>query len=139
MTTPTAPPWTPSSDDVGNIVARLIPNAAGVVTGRFTADTIPTEWQVTAIAVGATAEVAASAPGLTPEQHLLARRVAAMLAGLQVADAYFPEAPADYVQRLRAQYEASLQLLIGAVEDADQGAGFEVFQLGARGRPELAV
>ncbi len=129
MTAPAAPTWAPTSDDVGAVIARLIPDSSGPITGRFSASTIPTDFQVVGISAGAAVEVAAVVPDLPTALEPLARRAAAFSAAAQVADAFFPEAPEAFVRRLRDQYEQALTRLLDAAVRAASGP-----DVGADGR-----
>lgn len=122
MTTPSSrSQWQPSPVEVAALIARLLPDAGGMITGAIGPDTIPTEDQVSFIIDGITAEVELVAPGLTPAMHDAASRVVSLGTGAQVAESFFPEARAEYVKALRAQYETALARLVQAAAAAQNG------------------
>lgn len=117
----TAPAWTPSADDVANLIARLLPSADGLVTGVLSPTTIPTAQQVEGIVRGLVAELQLDLPSLTTEQQPAARRVVALGAAAQVAESYFPEVSAEYQRRLDDAYERAREKLLAGVRGTADG------------------
>lgn len=114
MSAPQPPVWTPIPDAVGEVIARLIPDASGQITGTFTTTTIPTTVQVADIIASITSEVLLIAPSIPPEVGLFAARVVVLGAAAQITSAFFPEIPGAYVAQLRQDYLDNRALLITA-------------------------
>lgn len=116
MTTPTPPPWTPTTTDVGAVIARLVPDQNGQNSGVFTAATIPTDTQVQGLIVRVVADVALTIGTVPVEAWDVARDVAAIGAAARVATAFFPEVDDEFLRRLYDQFDAALERLRGNVQ-----------------------
>lgn len=109
--------WTPTAQDVADLIPRLVPDVDGTETGSFSATTIPTAAAVQRLADRVAAIVAATVGPVPPELLPVASDVAAIGTAVRVARPL----DAAEAERLQTEYDAALGRLQTAVRDAADG------------------
>lgn len=119
--------YTPTVEDIGELLRARTKDANGNEVGTFTEDTRPTDDAVEAIIEQAVSAVAASANGDVPTRlEPLAQHCAALRAAMIVELTYWPEQTTREVSayaQYQALYDSSIQTLRTALSDSADSRG----------------
>jgi hypothetical protein len=113
--------WTPTAQDVADLIPRLVPDADGTETGTFTTTTNPTADAVLRLA-GRVAAYVQTYTGPIPDAPAELAIVAKDTAALGTAARVALPLDAEQSKDLREQFTAALDRLRLMVQDAKDGA-----------------
>jgi hypothetical protein len=117
------PDWTPTPQDVADVIPRRARDADGLGRGTFTADTVPSAQQVSRIAAQFAIEIASAVRVLPAALHQQARQVAALGAASQIELSFYPEAREGTAVPLGDRYRQALAGLVRAASNLSSAAG----------------